>query len=244
MKNFNRGGGFKERAGGNFARRESGGRDFKRGGNDSRPAMYKAVCAECGADCEVPFKPSGERPVLCSHCFKKDGSDSRGNNRHDSRPERVGSREFSFNNVVEKRMFKAVCDTCGQTCEVPFQPTAGKPVYCSDCFNKENNRKGTGASNNVVREQFEILNSKLDKILRALNQTMGDTSALNLGLKKEDKHSSVPENKISSASKKSSLKPLLEKVETKSTAAPKKSKKAGQKIVATKIKLAKRAKRK
>jgi CxxC-x17-CxxC domain-containing protein len=25
--------------------------------------MHKAVCAECGKDCEVPFKPSGDRPV-------------------------------------------------------------------------------------------------------------------------------------------------------------------------------------
>ncbi len=32
--------------------------------------MYDAVCAECGADCKVPFKPTGERPVYCSDCFK------------------------------------------------------------------------------------------------------------------------------------------------------------------------------
>jgi CxxC-x17-CxxC domain-containing protein len=32
--------------------------------------MFKAVCSECGADCEVPFKPSGDKPVLCSQCFK------------------------------------------------------------------------------------------------------------------------------------------------------------------------------
>jgi CxxC-x17-CxxC domain-containing protein len=32
--------------------------------------MYDAVCAECGADCKVPFKPTGDRPVYCSDCFK------------------------------------------------------------------------------------------------------------------------------------------------------------------------------
>jgi CxxC-x17-CxxC domain-containing protein len=38
--------------------------------------MYPAVCAKCGAQCEVPFKPrpesEGGRPVLCLNCFKAD----------------------------------------------------------------------------------------------------------------------------------------------------------------------------
>jgi CxxC-x17-CxxC domain-containing protein len=33
--------------------------------------MHQAVCAECGADCTVPFKPNGEKPVLCRDCFTK-----------------------------------------------------------------------------------------------------------------------------------------------------------------------------
>ena len=33
--------------------------------------MHKAVCADCGKDCEVPFKPSGERPVYCRECHSK-----------------------------------------------------------------------------------------------------------------------------------------------------------------------------
>ena len=33
--------------------------------------MHKAVCAECGKECEVPFKPSGDRPVYCKECFRK-----------------------------------------------------------------------------------------------------------------------------------------------------------------------------
>lgn len=45
-----------------------GGRGFGRDRN-SRPAMHGAVCAECGNDCEVPFRPSGGRPIYCSKCF-------------------------------------------------------------------------------------------------------------------------------------------------------------------------------
>ena len=31
--------------------------------------MYKVVCADCGNACEVPFKPSADRPVYCKNCF-------------------------------------------------------------------------------------------------------------------------------------------------------------------------------
>ena len=33
-----------------------------------------------------------------------------------------------------RQMYPATCSKCGQETEVPFQPTNGKPVYCSDCF--------------------------------------------------------------------------------------------------------------
>jgi CxxC-x17-CxxC domain-containing protein len=31
-------------------------------------------------------------------------------------------------------MFAATCSNCGREAQVPFRPTSGKPVYCSDCF--------------------------------------------------------------------------------------------------------------
>lgn len=31
--------------------------------------MYKAICSDCRKGCEVPFKPTGERPVYCKECF-------------------------------------------------------------------------------------------------------------------------------------------------------------------------------
>ena len=33
--------------------------------------MHKAVCADCGKECEVPFKPDGNRPVYCKDCYSK-----------------------------------------------------------------------------------------------------------------------------------------------------------------------------
>ena len=33
--------------------------------------MYKAVCSDCGEECEVPFKPIEGRPVYCRECYAK-----------------------------------------------------------------------------------------------------------------------------------------------------------------------------
>jgi CxxC-x17-CxxC domain-containing protein len=38
-------------------------------------------------------------------------------------------------------MYPAVCSSCGQDTQVPFQPRGDKPVYCSDCFA---NQRGGG----------------------------------------------------------------------------------------------------
>ncbi|CVK18891.1 MULTISPECIES: zinc-ribbon domain containing protein [Sporomusa] len=42
-------------------------------GSAGRPQreMYDAICAECGAKTQVPFRPSGDRPVYCRDCFYK-----------------------------------------------------------------------------------------------------------------------------------------------------------------------------
>ena len=42
------------------------------GGFSSGPReMFQIVCAECGVDSTVPFRPRGDRPVYCSDCFSR-----------------------------------------------------------------------------------------------------------------------------------------------------------------------------
>ena len=43
--------------------------------NQGRP-MHRAICADCKKECEIPFKPRGDRPVYCKECFsrRKNGS--------------------------------------------------------------------------------------------------------------------------------------------------------------------------
>ena len=46
-----------------------GGRGGGGGGMGGPREMFSAVCAQCGKEAKVPFKPRGDRPVYCSDCF-------------------------------------------------------------------------------------------------------------------------------------------------------------------------------
>ncbi len=57
---------------------DSGGpRGGPRGGGGRPPGgggpreFFPAICAECGKEAQLPFKPRGDRPVYCSDCFAK-----------------------------------------------------------------------------------------------------------------------------------------------------------------------------
>jgi CxxC-x17-CxxC domain-containing protein len=43
----------------------------------------------------------------------------------------------------ERTMHAAVCDACGKETQVPFVPTSGKPVYCSDCFRSQREQRSS-----------------------------------------------------------------------------------------------------
>jgi len=159
------------RGGGKFRGTDSGkGRFSSRGDkrrfgdrDSGRPSlMHNAICSECGKECELPFRPTGNKPVFCSNCFGNKAHSGRSGGRDYEYSHRSGGRDYEKSSFQEKRMFSAICNECGNKCEVPFRPTGGKPVYCSNCF-----RKGadTGGRNT---EQFEILNAKLDTILKLL----------------------------------------------------------------------------
>src|SRR5438270_11666119 len=47
------------------------------GGRGSRE-MFTATCSSCGQEAQVPFQPSGDKPVYCSSCFQQRGGGNRG----------------------------------------------------------------------------------------------------------------------------------------------------------------------
>ena len=59
--------------------------------NSKGSLMFQSYCSECGEKCQVPFKPTGEKPVFCSICFDQQqggGSSRRDDHRRDDRGSR------------------------------------------------------------------------------------------------------------------------------------------------------------
>jgi CxxC-x17-CxxC domain-containing protein len=70
------GGGYSSGGGGGY---DSGGGGGYGGGRDRAPRqMTQVTCSNCGKETEVPFVPTGDRPVYCSDCFSQMGGGSRG----------------------------------------------------------------------------------------------------------------------------------------------------------------------
>lgn len=98
-----------------------------------------------------------------------------------------GRRDFNRNDRGgsggDRQMFKTVCSNCGKECEVPFRPNGSKPVYCSECFEKQgggNDRgdsrprfenrsfESRGGSQPQNSAQLDAISAKLDQIIKLL----------------------------------------------------------------------------
>lgn len=124
-------------------------RDSARG-ESVRREMHRATCGECSRSCEVPFKPTNGRKVLCSTCFQG-GSDQNGSRSSSARPS-------SFSDRPSHRPESKYGDRPAYRSEPRF---SDKPTYRSEP--PYGNRGGGN-----YEEQFKILNAKLDTILQAL----------------------------------------------------------------------------
>ena len=155
-----------------------------------RPQMYEAICSDCGKKCEVPFKPSTDKPIYCSQCFTSHGGGS-GSDRHERR-DRERPR------FQDREMFDATCSSCGKRFELPFRPTRDKPVYCNECFDRGGNspNKSIDRPVNQYKEQFDMLNAKLDRILKALTPSIPAKEEIIVEKKKKTIKVAVKKKKI------------------------------------------------
>jgi len=86
------------------------------------------ACVDCGstfiftADEQAFFAEKGyaNEPKRCLNCRRQKRSD-----KNDS-------------SAAPRKMYDVVCNDCGQSCKVPFEPRLGKPVLCSDCYASKN----------------------------------------------------------------------------------------------------------
>jgi CxxC-x17-CxxC domain-containing protein len=61
----------------NYGSSSSYGGGYGSGGR-GQSEMLSATCSSCGKEAQVPFQPSGDKPVYCSDCFQQRGGGSRG----------------------------------------------------------------------------------------------------------------------------------------------------------------------
>lgn len=102
MGNFrsNNRNGFGGRSGGSrFGGRSRGGRDSERFGR--RPVeMFDVTCSKCGKRCQVPFKPTGSKPVFCSDCFRQnEGSGDNFSSRNQGISSQSGASSQQLNQI-------------------------------------------------------------------------------------------------------------------------------------------------
>ncbi len=91
------------------------------------------TCAECGnafpfteREQEYYTERNLSEPKRCKSC-----RDARRSNFGSSSG---GGGQRNAGGGAERPRFEIVCDQCGKTDNVPFKPSAGRPVLCGECF--------------------------------------------------------------------------------------------------------------
>jgi CxxC-x17-CxxC domain-containing protein len=120
--------------------------DRSRNRSDGRTKqLFDVICARCNKETQVPFKPTGTKPVLCRECFKKPDSESKqpqiakDASLEKEVVERFGDRVGPYR--TNKRMHQTTCRSCKKEITIPFKPKANKKIYCQDCFQKADKNK-------------------------------------------------------------------------------------------------------
>lgn len=152
MGNFQKSGGSR----GGFGGGSRGGKpDFKKKawGSESRDrgevTMHKATCSDCGKICEVPFRPTGDKPVFCKDCF--------GSKKDNGRDGSFAPRK-NFDNRFENR-----------------EPFGAKKSYDSgEARPAKREYKAPspngGAFGEDVKRQLQDMNIKIDRLASALER--------------------------------------------------------------------------
>lgn len=136
----------------------------------------------------------------------------RGGSRFGGR-DRGGRPSFGGRDDRGGSMHRVNCDECGKSCEVPFKPTHGKPVFCDDCFKGKRDadfggfkkdfggeksfrsEKPRPSMDDEIKRQMVDMNAKIDRLVFAMEKLTGvknevsfsDKEAILVQKKKEQK---------------------------------------------------------
>ncbi len=87
------------------------------------------TCRECGAE----FAFSGSEQAF----FAEKGFQNEPSRCPACRANRRASQGGGPRNTGDRQMYEVICDGCGRTTQVPFQPRGDRPVYCRECFDTQ-----------------------------------------------------------------------------------------------------------
>ena len=146
--------------------------------------------------------------IDCIYMYNKQGGSSRFGGKSSFGGSRGGPKK-SWGDSRESdgpvTMHKATCAECGNSCEVPFRPMSGKPVFCKDCFGGKRDAQGGDArrdtrnggypkrdfapressrpqaegnrGNEDMKRQLEAMNIKLERLIQTIEKMITIKSA-------------------------------------------------------------------
>ncbi|MBD3359627.1 MAG: hypothetical protein GF365_02890 [Candidatus Buchananbacteria bacterium] len=87
-----------------FKNKKNQGRsDNRRDRNRKDRQMFTAICDKCGKKAQVPFKPSGDKPIYCDDCF---GKRNKGGQKSDNLQEVNKKLDMIINALVDAKIIK------------------------------------------------------------------------------------------------------------------------------------------
>jgi CxxC-x17-CxxC domain-containing protein len=120
-----------------------GSSNFERGSR----MMFNATCDECGKPCQLPFRPSSNKPVYCSACFNM-----------------RGERSGVSNNSRDDRGNRDSRDDRGSRDNRDSRPARDNYVASSGSVKTVDSAKEI----RELKDQMTSLNAKLEKIMKVL----------------------------------------------------------------------------
>jgi CxxC-x17-CxxC domain-containing protein len=113
------------------------------------PADTTLTCRDCGqaftftaGEQEFYASRGFSEPTRCPDCRARRKTERDSGGYGDS----YGGGGYGGGSRGPRQMYTVTCSSCGKDAQVPFQPRGDKPVYCSDCFERQGGaRRGGGA---------------------------------------------------------------------------------------------------
>lgn len=147
-------------------RREYGERPMS-GGNKE---LFKAICSSCRVSCEVPFRPSNDKPVYCRECFSASNTNNPSRSSHeregrggDVRRDDRQKQSFEFKRAEEA---KPIRDTTSEDIKRQLANLEAKIDALCEIVEKQSHAHAQAVSS-VVKEvtaEFTPAKAKVPKV--------------------------------------------------------------------------------